>query len=155
MAKNHSNTTILEDQTIAKAMCILQRRMRYHSVIFSSATSVCQFLSCWFADEEREVFCVLWLDIQNRLIKAENLFFGTLTQTSVYPREVVKRALQMNAASVIFSHNHPSGVADPSSADEVLTKALKRTLALIDVKVLDHIIVAGADTRSFAEMGML
>jgi len=103
-----------------------------------------------------EVFMVLLLDAQNRLIATEELFRGTLTQTSVHPREVVKLALRHNAAGAIFAHNHPSGVAEPSRADEALTTALKQALALVDVRVLDHFIVAGAATPlSFAERGLL
>ena len=97
----------------------------------------------------------VFLDAQNRLIAAQELFSGTLTQTSVYPREVVKIALRHNAASVIFAHNHPSGVAEPSLADEVLTQALKQALALVDVRVLDHFIVGQGATLSFAEHGLL
>ncbi len=98
----------------------------------------------------------LWLDAQNHLLKAEELFTGSLTQTSVYPREVVKAALAQNAAAVILAHNHPSGLAEPSRADEMLTRALKDALALVDVKVLDHFIVAGnATPLSFAERGLL
>lgn len=155
MAKNHSSSTLVEDQTIAEALCILQRRLRYEAVALSHPTAVRHLLACWFAHEEREVFCALWLDTQNRLIQAENLFFGTLTQSAVYPREVVKRALQLNAASVIFAHNHPGGVAEPSRADEVVTRRLRDALALIDVRVHDHMVVAGHETRSCAELGML
>mgnify|MGYP002128668146 CR=1 FL=1 len=101
-------------------------------------------------------FYALWLDAQNRLIAGEELFRGSLTQTSVYPREVVKRALWHNAAAVVLAHNHPSGVAEPSSADEHLTRALRQALALVDVRVLDHFIVAGAkQPLSFAERGLL
>lgn len=103
-----------------------------------------------------EVFIALWLDAQNRLIADEELFRGTLTQTSVYPREVVKQALAQNAAAVIFAHNHPSGIAEPSQADELLTRTLKQALALVDVKLVDHFIVAGnASPLSFAERGLL
>jgi DNA repair protein RadC len=102
-----------------------------------------------------EVFLALCLDAQNRLLTADELFRGTLTQTSVYPREVVKHALKHNAAAVIFAHNHPSGVAEPSRADELLTASLKQALALVDVRVLDHLIVAGNATVSFAERGLL
>jgi DNA repair protein RadC len=101
------------------------------------------------------VFIVLLLDAQNRLIKAQELFRGTLSQTSVYPREVVKLSLAGNAAGVLFAHNHPSGLAEPSRADELLTQNLKSALALVDVKVLDHFIVAGTNTISFAERGLL
>ena len=98
---------------------------------------------------------VLFLDAQNRLIACEEMFRGTLTQTSVYPREVVKAALKHNAAAVIFAHNHPSGVAEPSRADEVLTVALKQALSLVECKALDHFIVATEKTISFAERGLL
>ena len=105
---------------------------------------------------QHEVFVALWLDAQNRLIASEELFRGTLTQTSVYPREVVKRALIHNAGAVILAHNHPSGLAEPSRADEVLTSSLKQALALIDVKLLDHFIVTGgAEPLSFAERGLM
>ena len=98
----------------------------------------------------------LWLDAQNRLLKADELFSGTLTQTSVYPREVVKSALANNAAAVILAHNHPSGVAEPSRADEILTRTLKEALAMVDVRLLDHFIVAGnATPLSFAERDLL
>jgi len=102
-----------------------------------------------------EVFVCLWLDAQHRVIEAEEAFRGTLTQTSVYPREIVKAALARNAAAVIFAHNHPSGAAQPSQADELLTRNLKEALALVDVKVLDHFIVAGNQALSFAERGLL
>jgi DNA repair protein RadC len=102
-----------------------------------------------------EVFVCLQLDAQHRVIAFEELFRGTLTQTSVYPREVVKAALRANAAAVIFAHNHPSGVAEPSHADEILTRSLKSALALVDVQVLDHFIVAGTRIMSFAERGLL
>lgn len=104
---------------------------------------------------EHEVFVGIYLDAQNRIIADEVLFRGTLTQTSVYPREVVKRALANNAASVILAHNHPSGVAEPSHSDEVLTRALCDALRLIDVRVLDHFVVAGDNATSFAERGLL
>ncbi len=102
-----------------------------------------------------EVFLAVFLDAQNRVIEAEELFRGTLTQTSVYPREIVKRALARNAAGVILAHNHPSGVAEPSQADRWLTDQLKAALGLVDVKVLDHFIVAGGAGLSFAERGWL
>lgn len=121
----------------------------------SSPDKVRDYLRMTLAHREHEVFMALFLDAQNRLLAADELFRGTLTQTSVYPREVVKRALAVNAASVIFAHNHPSGVAEPSRSDELLTGSLKQALALVDVRVLDHLIVAGGGTVSFAERGML
>jgi DNA repair protein RadC len=102
-----------------------------------------------------EVFVAVFLDAQNRVLEVEELFRGTLTQTSVFPREIVKRALHFNAAAIIFAHNHPSGVAEPSRADEALTQTLKQTLALVDVKVLDHFVVGGDCAMSFAERGLL
>ncbi len=102
-----------------------------------------------------EVFVGLFLDSQNRLLAADELFRGTLAQTSVYPREVVKAALARNAAAMIFAHNHPSGVAEPSRADELLTQALKQALALVDIRTLDHFVVADGQLTSFAERGLL
>ncbi len=104
---------------------------------------------------EHEVFCVLFLDAQHRIIALKQMFRGTVTQTSVYPREVVKEALAVNAAAVVLAHNHPSGSVDPSRADEFLTQTLKSALALVDVRVLDHLVVAGADVCSFAERGLV
>lgn len=121
----------------------------------NSPGSVRDYLRLFFAGQEHESFVVLFLDAQNRLIAAKELFRGTLAQTSVYPREIVKEALRHNAAALIFSHNHPSGLPEPSRADEVLTTSLKQALSLVDVKVLDHFILAGASTLSFAERGLL
>ncbi|MCC6535013.1 MAG: DNA repair protein RadC [Burkholderiales bacterium] len=120
-----------------------------------SPGAVRDFLRLKLRDLQHEVFMGLYLDAQNRVIGDEELFRGTLTQTSVYPREVVKRALAHNAAAVILAHNHPSGVAEPSHADEALTRALKQALALVDVKVLDHFVIAGNAAVSFAERGLL
>ncbi|MDO8350224.1 MAG: DNA repair protein RadC [Gallionella sp.] len=113
------------------------------------------YLQLLLAGRQQEVFLVLFLDTQHRVIASEELFHGTLSQTSVYPREVVKRALTHNAAAVILAHNHPSGVAEPSQADQLLTNALKQALALVDVRVLDHFVVAAGQTLSFAERGGL
>lgn len=121
----------------------------------NSPGAVRDYLRLALGNREHEVFAALFLDAQHRVLAAEELFRGTLTQTSVYPREVVKAALRANAAAVIFAHNHPSGVAQPSQADELLTRCLKDALALVDVKVLDHFIVAGNQTLSFAERGLL
>jgi len=122
----------------------------------STPGAVRDYLRLHLAGLGHEVFFALWLDAQNRLIAAEELFRGTLTQTSVYPREVVKKALHHNAAAVVLAHNHPSGVSEPSSADEFLTRELKQALALVDVRVLDHFIVAGqSQPLSFAERGLI
>ena len=121
----------------------------------SSPQAVREFLRLSLAGRAHEVFVAMFLDSQNRLLGSEELFRGTLTQTSVYPREVVKTALRYNAAGVIFAHNHPSGVAEPSRADELLTQTLKQALSLVEIKTLDHFIVAGSRTVSFAERGLL
>jgi len=121
----------------------------------TSPGAVRDYLRLAIGGRPHEVFLCIWLDAQHRVIKFDELFRGTLTQTSVYPREVVKMALQNNAAAVIFAHNHPSGVAQPSQADELLTANLREALALIEVKVLDHFIIAGNQAISFAERGLL
>lgn len=121
----------------------------------SSPRSVREYLRLALAGREHEVFVALMLDTRHRVTACEELFRGTLSQTSVYPREVVKAALAHNAAAVIFAHNHPSGVAEPSGADELLTRTLKSALALVDIQVLDHFIVAGDSALSFAERGLL
>ncbi len=121
----------------------------------SSPQSVRDYLRLTLHGKKHEIFVGIFLDAQNRTIAAEELFKGTLTQTSVYPREVVKRALHHNAAAIIFAHNHPSGVAEPSRADEILTQSLKQALALVDVNVLDHFIVGAGSAMSFAERGLI
>ena len=121
----------------------------------TSPGAVRDLLRLKLAGLPHEVFVCIHLDAQHRVISIEEMFRGTLTQTSVYPREVVKAALKANAAAIIFAHNHPSGVAQPSRADELLTNELKSALALVEVKVLDHFIVAGTQALSFAERGLL
>ena len=123
--------------------------------VFSSPEAVRHYLQLHLANKAHEVFAVLFLDSQNRLLAMEELFRGTLTQTSVYPREVVLRALHHHAAAVVLAHNHPSGTVQPSRADEALTQTLKAALALVDVRVLDHVIVATGQTLSMAERGLL
>lgn len=123
--------------------------------IFATPDAVKSYLQLHLAARPYEVFAVLFLDVQNRLLAMEELFRGTLSQTSVYPREVVLRALHHRAAAVVLSHNHPSGSVQPSRADEMLTQTLKTTLALIDVRVLDHVIVAPGEALSMAERGLL
>ena len=122
---------------------------------FDSATAVKDYLQLHLAARPHEVFAVLFLDAQHKLIALEELFRGTLTQTSVYPREVALRALHHHAAAVILAHNHPSGGVQPSRADEALTQNLKSALALIDVRVLDHVIVAPGQALSMAEKGLI
>lgn len=157
MPVSHSTTRPRrEDAQIRRALSILEKRMRQPGEALSSPRAVRDYLVLRLAEMEREAFACLYLDAQNRLIECAVLFLGTLCQTSVHPREVVKMALAYNAASVILAHNHPSGCADPSCADEALTKSLKHALALVDVKLLDHFIVAGlAEPLSFVERGLL
>jgi DNA repair protein RadC len=121
--------------------------------LFDSPQAVAHYLQLHLGHKPHEVFAVLFLDSQHRLLALEELFRGTLSQTSVYPREVVLRALHHHAAAVVLAHNHPSGVAEPSRADEALTQTLKSALALVDVRVLDHFIVTANACRSMAEMG--
>jgi DNA repair protein RadC len=132
----------------------LAETMRERDMLGSPA-AVRDYLRITMAERHHEVFTVLFLDAQNRVIAPEEMFRGTLTQTSVYPREVVKRALALNAAAVILAHNHPSGVAEPSRADELLTQSLRSALALVDIRVLDHLVIAGSKVVSFAERGLL
>ena len=146
-----------ENRTIARALRILEKRMKYapERAELSSPFLVRQFLRLRLGELEREEFWCVWLDAQNRHIASECLFTGTLTQTSVYPREIVKQGLTFNAAAVIFAHNHPSGIAEPSHADQVLTQSLKQALALVDIKVLDHFIIGFDSAMGFAERGLI
>lgn len=144
-----------EDATIREAMDILQRRMRRGTECLTSPAAVRNYLRLHIGGREHEVFVALWLDAQNRLIASEELFRGTLTQTSVYPREVVKAGLAVNAGAVVFAHNHPSGCAEPSRADELLTNTLKQALGLVDIRVIDHFVVTAESCTSFAERGLL
>jgi DNA repair protein RadC len=123
--------------------------------VFDSPAKVKDYLALELGGRQQEVFAVLFLDAQHRLLKLEALFQGSLTQTSVYPREVVKRALALNAGAVVLAHNHPSGVAEPSRADEFLTQTLKTALQLVDVRVLDHVIVGQGQVVSLAERGLV
>jgi DNA repair protein RadC len=126
-----------------------------HKDVLASPAEVRTFLRVTLAKRDHEVFMVLFLDAQNRVIASEEMFRGTLTQTSVYPREVAVRALHHQASSVVLAHNHPSGTVQPSRADEALTQTLKAALALLDVRVLDHIIVGPGQALSMAEKGLL
>jgi DNA repair protein RadC len=143
-------------RAVDRAIKALEESAVYRTEAMSSPGAVRLYLKLRLAALEHEEFHVLWLDSQNRLIAADAMFSGTLTQTSVYPREMVKAALSHNAAACILAHNHPSGIPEPSRADEMLTRTLRDALGMVDVKLLDHFIVAGAARPlSFAERGLL
>jgi len=142
-----------EDDIINEAIAILNSRIKRGDALCSPKQTK-DYLTLQLSQEECEIFSCLWLDNRNRVIRFERMFRGTIDGASVYPREVVKSALKHNAASVIFAHNHPSGVAEPSNADEQITKRLKKALELVDIRVLDHIVI-GDECVSFAERGLL
>ncbi len=148
-AKRAEITAVMELARRSLAQRLAQR------TVLSSPQQVKDFLRLQLAHEGQEVFAVMFLDVQNQLLKFEEMFRGTLSQTSVYPREIVKRALAVQASAVILAHNHPSGTAEPSRADEFLTLTLKQALQLIDVRVIDHLVVGGDQAISFAERGLL
>jgi DNA repair protein RadC len=124
-------------------------------VTLGSTRDTRDYLQAQLRDRKNEVFCVLFLDNRHRVLEFEELFQGTLNGTAVYPREIVKRALRHNAAAVILVHNHPSGVAEPSRADELLTNRLKEALSLVDIRLLDHLVVGDGETVSFSERGLI
>lgn len=142
------------DPIVVQALKLLECEVREANAL-ASPDAARDFVRLQLADRPHEIFAVLFLDVQNRVIEFKEMFRGTLTQTSVYPREVVIEALACQAAAVILCHNHPSGVAQPSRADEMLTSTLKAALALVDVRVLDHFIVTRTCVVSFAERGLL
>ncbi len=144
-----------ERAVVDAALGILGRYLGEPGGLIDSPEAAREFLRLHIGAEKTERFAVLYLDSQHRAIALETPFAGTLAQTSVYPREVVRSAIAHNAAAVVLAHNHPSGLAEPSRADELLTKTLKDALSLVDVRVLDHFIVTGRECRSMAEMGLL
>jgi len=146
---NFSRTWLVE-----QALALLAQDMT-HGDVLADPAAVKAFLQLKLAGLPHEVFAVLFLDAQHRVIEFQEMFRGTLTQTSVYPREVVKVALTLNAAAVIVTHNHPSGDAEPSTADRNLTQTLKQALALVDVRLLDHMVVTARSVTSFAERGLI
>lgn len=151
-----TDTVLAHRLNVARELLLRDLREQMHS---GPALSSPQVLRDWLrlklADLPYEVFSVLWLDNRNHLIEYDEMFRGTLSQTCVYPREVVKQALARNSAAAVLVHNHPSGLATPSRADELLTQALKSALSLVDVRVVDHFIVAGDQVVSFAESGLI
>lgn len=152
--KDGSTRPATADEIIAAAREHMSRRVRRGTQL-TSPKATRDYLSLKLGTLEREVFAVIFLDKRHRLISYQEMFQGTIDGASVHPREVVKEALKQNAASVILAHPHPSGVAEPSQADEILTRRLKEALGLVDITILDHVIVAGGETSSFAERGLL
>jgi len=144
-----------DNDIISRALEILQARLRQPGVLLDSPVTARDYLRLRLANQPYESFVCLMVDTQMRIIEINELFRGTIDQTAVYPREVVVAALKANARSVIFSHNHPSGVAEPSTNDRQLTKTLKAALETVGITVLDHVIVAGTSTLSFSERGIL
>lgn len=145
---------VTEEEVLTLALKIVARKYRRGRAI-TSPEATREYFSLKLAYFEHEVFCVLFLDNGNRVLKFDPMFRGTINSASVYPREVVKAALECNAAAVILAHNHPSGLAEPSQADRAITERLKQALDLVDVRVLDHFVLAGNSYVSFAERGML
>lgn len=145
--------TVREQRAVFRALRILETHFKAPEVKICSPAESRDYLRLRFAGNVREELHILWLNSQNRLIEAETMFVGTLTETAVYPREIVRAALKHNAAAIILAHNHPSGEATPSAADVALTGAVKKALALVDVRLLDHFIVTECETTSLAEAG--
>jgi DNA repair protein RadC len=148
------NLSDRERGTLRRAAEILGRHMKTASIM-DRPKIVRDFLSCKLGHQTREVFAVLYLNAQHELIEYVEEFFGMLTATCVYPRELVKRALVLNASAVVLAHNHPSGKPEPSAADEALTRSVSKAMSLVDVRTLDHIVVGGGQSVSFAERGLL
>ncbi len=144
-----------EAQILSQARAILLRLAGTSGVSLNAPSATREYLRTMLAPQERELFIVLTLDNRHRLIASDILFAGTIDGASVHPREVVKCALRHNAAAVIFAHNHPSGVAEASQADELITRRLRDALALVDIRTLDHLVVGAGQTLSFAERGLL
>ncbi len=144
-----------EQATVQAAIAILDKHLKQPGVAANSPKAIKQLLRLALETEEREVFFVLFMDSQLRLLSAEPLFYGTIDQAPVFPREVARRALMLNAAALVIAHNHPSGNATPSEADKRITKTLRAALELFDVRLLDHFVVGSGQMTSFAEAGLM
>lgn len=144
-----------EQDIINHALTILESRLNKPGASLTTPRDVREYLKLNLAAREHEVFAVLYLDNQNRMIELAEMFRGTIDAATVYPREVVKAALQFNAAAVIFAHNHPSGISEPSQADKLITERLKQALSLVDIRTLDHFIVGHGEPFSFSENNLL
>lgn len=152
---HHENLNDLEKQSVVQLAINILRARHRRGRILSNPQDTRQYLQLVFESYRNEVFAALFLDNRHRLLGFEELFFGTIDSASVHPRVVVQRALDLNAAAVIFAHNHPSGVAEPSRSDEAITRRLKEALALVEIRVLDHIVVGCEGIVSFAQRGLL
>ncbi len=150
-----SDLPVSAQQTIREALTLLERQLREPGASFTSSHAVRDWLRLHLAPLEREVLSVLWLDNQHRLIAHDMLFLGTINTITVHPREVVKAGLKHNAAAAVLAHNHPSGEAEPSNADQRITERLKQALELVDIRLLDHLVVGGMEIISFSERGWL
>lgn len=159
MSQQLAITELSDEEIIDYACWALEQRIAYRlspeGVTFTSPIDCKRYFALKLAEQEREVFVVLFLDNRHRLIKYEEMFFGTIDCITVHPRIVVKTALGCNAAAVIFDHNHPSGDAEPSNADKSFADHLRQALQLVGIRILDHIVVGGTDARSFAELGLV
>ncbi|MEE8058259.1 MAG: DNA repair protein RadC [Pseudomonadales bacterium] len=153
----HETSTTLEQENrlINEAKNLLYQRLTTRDQVLKSPQDVQSYLCFQLSEQQREVFCCLFLDSQYRLIEFREMFFGTIDGCAVYPREVVKAALQVNAAAVAFAHNHPSGIAEPSQADRRITERLRDGLSLMDIRVLDHFVIGDGEMVSFAERGWI
>lgn len=148
-------TQATEDRTIRRALRIIEGRLQKTEGLIAGPRDAAKYLVLKLADRKAEVFAVMFLTVRHQLIEYREMFFGTIDGASVYPREVVRAVIETNAAAVVIAHNHPSGIAEPSDADRAITIRLQKALALIDVSILDHIIVAGVRTTSMGERGLL
>ncbi len=149
-----TNRLVTEEEIYSFAKAMIAQRF-FRTTVFNSTQLARDYFILQLAQKGQEIFCVAFLDNQYRVIDCKEMFYGTINQTSVHPREVVKLALHYNAAAVIFAHNHPSGCADPSNTDIAITNRLVNALDLIDVRVLDHLVVGGSEASSFRELGLL
>lgn len=150
-----ANRRLSADQIVKAAKAIVAQRVNKGDGFFTNPDKIRALLALHLANYEHEVFICIFLDNQNQVISMEEMFTGTIDSASIYPREVVKRALALNAAAVVFAHNHPSGITQPSQTDKRITIKLIDSLSLVDIRVLDHFIIGGAESFSFAEHGLI
>ncbi len=155
LTNDRSITSLADSNLVISALRCLETRLRYGGELLTRSRDVCAFLQLHLAEEKNEVFAVLFLDSRHRLLAFEKLFYGTINEATVYPRRIVQKVLEHNAAAILLAHNHPSGECEPSAADREITRVLRTILNIIDVRLLDHVIVSCPNTYSFAEYGLL